>query len=34
MHTIDLTMERISKVEGSAALELRIRNSKVEYAHF
>jgi coenzyme F420-reducing hydrogenase alpha subunit len=34
MHTIDLTMERITKVEGSAALELRIRNSKVEYAHF
>jgi coenzyme F420-reducing hydrogenase alpha subunit len=34
MHTADLTMDRITKVEGSASLELRIRNSKVEYAHF
>jgi len=36
MHQIDLdlTMDRISKVEGSAALEVRVRGGKVEYAHF
>lgn len=34
MHTVDLTMERISKVEGSASLDLRVRDGKVEYAHF
>lgn len=34
MHTVDLTMESITKVEGAASLELRVRDSKVEYAHF
>ncbi len=34
MHTVDLTMDRISKVEGAAALELRVRDGKVEYARF
>lgn len=34
MHTIDLTMESITKVEGAASLDLRVREGKVEYAHF
>lgn len=36
MHQInlDLTLDRISKIEGSASLELRVRNSKVEHVHF
>ncbi|MBI4414797.1 MAG: nickel-dependent hydrogenase large subunit [Candidatus Kerfeldbacteria bacterium] len=34
MHTIDLSMEHITKVEGAAALDLRVKNGKVEYARF
>ena len=36
MHQVDLdlTLDRISKVEGSASLELRVRKGKVEYARF
>lgn len=34
MHTFDLNLEHITKVEGSAALELRVRNNKVEHVHF
>lgn len=34
MHTVDLTMDSITKVEGAASLELRVREGKVEYAHF
>ena len=34
MHTIDLTMDHITKVEGAASLDLRVRDGKVEYAHF
>lgn len=31
---IDLTLDRISKIEGSASLELRVRDGKVEHVHF
>src|SRR3990172_945231 len=34
MHTFDLTMDRLTKVEGSASLELRVKNNKVEHVHF
>src|SRR3989338_2169466 len=34
MHTFDLKLDRITKVEGSAALEVRVKDDKVEYAHF
>lgn len=34
MHTFDLTMERLTKVEGSASLEVRVKNNKVEHVHF
>ncbi|MEK7627378.1 MAG: nickel-dependent hydrogenase large subunit [Patescibacteria group bacterium] len=34
MHNLDITMDRISKVEGSAGLEVRVRNNKVESVHF
>lgn len=34
MHTFDLTMEDITKVEGSASLELRVKNNQVEHVHF
>jgi sulfhydrogenase subunit alpha len=34
MHNFDLTMERLTKVEGSASLEMRVKNDKVDYAHF
>ena len=34
MHTFDLTIERLTKVEGSASLEVRVKDDKVEYAHF
>lgn len=34
MHTFDLTMDRITKVEGSAALELRVKDNKVQHVHF
>lgn len=34
MHSFDLTMDRITKVEGSASLEIRVRDNKVEHVHF
>ncbi|MBI5465926.1 MAG: nickel-dependent hydrogenase large subunit [Candidatus Kerfeldbacteria bacterium] len=34
MHTFDLTLDRITKVEGSASLEVRVKNNKVEHVHF
>lgn len=34
MHTFDLNLEHITKVEGSAALELRVKDNKVEHVHF
>lgn len=34
MHTFDLTMDRLTKVEGSASLEVRVKDDKAEYAHF
>jgi coenzyme F420-reducing hydrogenase alpha subunit len=34
MHTIDLTMDHLTKVEGAASLDLRVREGKVEYARF
>jgi len=34
MHTFDLTIDRLTKVEGSASLEVRVKDNKVDYAHF
>lgn len=34
MHSFDITMDRLTKVEGSASLDVRVREGKVEYAHF
>ncbi len=34
MHTFDLTLDRITKVEGSAALEVRVKEGQVEEVHF
>lgn len=34
MHSFDLNLEHITKVEGAAALELRVKNNKVEHVHF
>ncbi|MGD0328675.1 MAG: nickel-dependent hydrogenase large subunit [Minisyncoccia bacterium] len=34
MHTFDLTMERITKVEGSASLSLRVEDDKVVNVNF
>ena len=34
MHTFDLNLDRITKVEGSAALEVRVKDNKVEHVHF
>jgi len=36
MHTVDLdlNMDRLTKVEGSASLEVKIRNGKAEKVHF
>ncbi len=34
MHTFDLTMSRLTKVEGSASLEVRVKDNKVEHVHF
>lgn len=34
MHTLDLSMDSITKVEGAAALDLRVKDGRVEYAHF
>lgn len=34
MHSFDLNLDKLTKVEGSAALEVRVRNNKVEHVHF
>lgn len=34
MHTLDITIENLTKVEGSASLELKVSNGKVEEVHF
>src|SRR3990172_2673328 len=34
MHTFDLTLDRLTKLEGSASLEVRVKNNKVEHVHF
>lgn len=34
MHTFDLTLDRLTKLEGSASLEVRVRDNKVEHVHF
>ncbi len=33
MHNFDLSLDRITKVEGSASLEVRVKNNKVEHVH-
>ncbi|KPJ85141.1 hypothetical protein AMJ57_04255, partial [Parcubacteria bacterium SG8_24] len=33
MHTVDLSLDHISKIEGAASLEVRIRDAKVEHVH-
>lgn len=34
MHNLDINLDHITKVEGAAALEVRVRKNKVEHAHF
>ena len=34
MHSFDLTLDKLTKVEGSASLEVRVKDDKVEYVHF
>ncbi len=34
MHTLDLSMEHITKVEGAATLDVRVRDGKVEHVHY
>lgn len=34
MHTFDLNLDHITKVEGSAGLEVRVKDNKVEHVHF
>jgi coenzyme F420-reducing hydrogenase alpha subunit len=34
MHTFDLTIDRLTKVEGAASLEVRVKDNKVEHVHF
>jgi len=34
MHTFDLSLKQLTKVEGSASLDIRVNNDKVEYVHF
>lgn len=34
MHSFDLTIDRLVKVEGAASLEVRIKDDKVEHVHF
>ena len=34
MHNLDITIENLAKVEGSASLEIKVKEGKVEYAHF
>lgn len=33
MHSFDITMEDISKIEGHTDLDIKVRNDKVEYVH-
>ena len=33
MHNFDLDINRLSKVEGTASLEVRVRKNKVEHVH-
>ena len=34
MHTLDLTLDELTKVEGAAKLDVKVRNGKVEYVRF
>ena len=34
MHSQDISLDAISKVEGHAKLDLRIRDGKVEHVHY
>jgi coenzyme F420-reducing hydrogenase alpha subunit len=34
MHTFDLTLDKLTKLEGSASLEVRVKDNKVEHVHF
>lgn len=34
MHKIDLTLDELTKVEGAAALDVKVRDGKVEEVHF
>lgn len=34
MHTVDLSLDEVTKVEGAAAFEVRVRDGKVERAQF
>jgi len=34
MHTLDITIENLAKVEGSVSIEIKVSNGKVEYTRF
>lgn len=34
MHSFDLSMDHITKVEGTASLDVRVRDGKVEHVHY
>lgn len=34
MHTFELNLRQLTKVEGSASLDIRVKENKVEYVHF
>ena len=34
MHTMDLSLDHLTKIEGSAALDVRVRKGKVELVRF
>ncbi len=34
MHTVDLTLDELTKVEGAAKLDVKVRDGKVEYVRF
>jgi coenzyme F420-reducing hydrogenase alpha subunit len=34
MHSFDLTLDKLTKLEGSASLEIRVKDNKVEHVHF
>jgi len=34
MHTVDLSLDEMTKVEGAAALDVKVRDGKVEYVRF